>query len=402
MRLCTTRMLGCVLALSAVGCSSSKSTGESSVKIGFLYSTEGFFGAFEPPFVDAARLAAEIINEQGGALNRKLEIVPVNYAGKIDRIPKLVKELVEQQVVAVIGPLVSPYSEAIHTLPEQHETPFFTLTSDLAFDDAPYIFNLLATQADHASVAAERAIAVGQHSMAVIYEQALLRAEQELEREYEARGGEIVQRIELSSEDEADKALAQIMASPPDVILLLATPALGAGVLNRFLQSYSVNAVAWRLWPTLCVSDFGLGVPGIETLRHESISTSFQSGSSHQAFLQAYQRRFPTNIAIGHSTFDAVFALALALEAAGSDDGMLVREALPEVTRGGKQYDFLEYARARAAIRAGKDVDFAGTSHSFDYGQSDRLERGSVEFVLCHFRDNGKLEFGSEPFTLED
>lgn len=394
-------MLCLLLTFNGSGCAS-ESKDDEHIKIGFLYSTEGFFGAFEPSFVDAARLAADIINDEGGTLDRKLEIIPKNFAGKVDAIEGLAKELKDDGVVAVIGPLVSPYSEALSNLPQEQKLPYFVLTSDQIFDDAPYVLNMLATQSDHATMLASRAIGAGQKSMAVIYEQTLARAEEVLEREYEARGGTIVSSVVLSIDDQADETLAQIMESPPDVITLLSTPALGAGVLNRFLQTYSAADVQWRFWPTLCIGDFALGVPGLGTLSHEIISTSFQSGASHEVFTELFSKRFPSSLLLGHSTFDSVFAIALAVEAAGASDSALVRAALPEVTRGGDRYDFLRFARARDAIRAGSDVDYAGTSHAFDYGDDGRLEQKSVEFVLCHYDESGKQSFGKKPFTLED
>jgi len=391
-----------LLATLVSACGSDKAEDDEQIKIGFLYSTEGFFGAFEPSYVDAARLAAEIINDQGGSLNRDVAIKTKNFAGKLDEVEGLAQELLDDGAVAVIGPLVPPYADRIGDLPEESETPFFVLTSDLLSSGAGYTMNLLATPADQSAMVAQRAIEAKQMSMAVIYEASLTGGAKALKQEFEARGGTITGSFELAPTDAADDVLAKIMEDPPDAIALVATPGLGAGVLNRFLQTYSSSSVFWRLWSTLCTSDFPVGVPGVEVLNHEIVSTSFKAGVSAAAFAQAYAKRFPSNVVAGNPAFDAVFAVALAAAAAGEADGAKVRAQLPKVTRGGKRYDYRAYAEARAAIAAGKDVDFAGASHSFDYTDDGKLAPGSVAFVSCNFTNDGKQVFGSEPFTLDD
>jgi ABC-type branched-subunit amino acid transport system substrate-binding protein len=72
--------------------------------------------------------------------------------------------------------------------------------------------------------------------------------------------------------------------------------------------------------------------------------------------------------------YDAAILIALALERSGDpSNGVKVRDALVDVSRGGTVFGPAQVGHALAAIRAGKDIDYTGASGAVDFD-----ERGDV------------------------
>lgn len=384
----------------ALGCSADGGGGDdSTVKVGFLYSTHGFFGAYEPSYVDAAHLAVALINEQGGTLGRSLVLLPRSLPSDPSRTAQLAEDLVAAGVTAVIGPLVPPLIEQLGSIPRQRAVPFFILTGDLVFDEDPYLMGMLASPAANARFLAERALQADTRTMVVFYDASMARVEQTLRAHFEGRGGIIFSQL-IAESDDLLEALRIGLGKGPSVVVLLTQVGLTGRLLNVYLRSYGAGEQPFfRLWPTACTSDFSAGVPGIGRLSHEIGTSVFRgSGVATEAFNAAYRARYPANVEVGHPAFDAVFATALAVAAAGSNDRARVHKALTEVTTGGTRYDYLAYGAALAAIARGEDVDYDGVSSRFDLGPDGQL--ATPEFTLCHFDVNGKQVLSQETYTL--
>jgi branched-chain amino acid transport system substrate-binding protein len=81
------------------------------------------------------------------------------------------------------------------------------------------------------------------------------------------------------------------------------------------------------------------------------------------------------------NTYDAVMLVALAIEQAGSTDRTKVRDALPVVCCApGEVIEPGEWAKAKAAIDAGKKINYEGAS-----GPCDFDENGDVVGAIGHF-----------------
>jgi ABC-type branched-subunit amino acid transport system substrate-binding protein len=393
--------LGMFAAILAVGCADGgDGASEEGVKLGFLYSTHGFFGAYEPSYVDAARLAVELINERGGTLGRPLTLVSQSLPSDPARTAPLAEAMIAGGAVAVIGPLVPPLIDRIAGIPRTTEIPFFALISDLSFDDDPYLISLLGSPAQHARFLAQRALEANTRKMAIFYDESMVQVEQTIRPYFESRGGMITSSQLVRETDDLQEVLHTALTTKPSVIAVLIQPQLTARLLNLYLRSYGgPERPFFRMWPTSCTSDFSVGVPGIGRLPHEMGSSLFRrNGPAPAAFEEAYRSRFPDTPLLGHPAFDAVFATALAISAAGTLDHARVREAISDVTMGGTPYDFRMYEEALAAIARGEDVDYDGVSHRFDLGKDGELS--NPEFTLCYYDIDGKQVLSKEVYTI--
>jgi branched-chain amino acid transport system substrate-binding protein len=100
-RLSVLALLLCV-SLSLISC-----TEEAPLKIGFVAGLTGRVADLGVAGRDAVTLAVEEQNRAGGISGRKLELVTRDDQQNVDALKRVVNELIDQQVVAIIGPLTS-------------------------------------------------------------------------------------------------------------------------------------------------------------------------------------------------------------------------------------------------------------------------------------------------------
>jgi branched-chain amino acid transport system substrate-binding protein len=93
------------------------------------------------------------------------------------------------------------------------------------------------------------------------------------------------------------------------------------------------------------------------------------------AFRSARQRLYVSQ------TYDAVMLTALAIEQAGSSDRTKIRNALRQVCCApGEVIEPGEWAKAKAAIDAGKKINYEGASGNCDFD-----ENGDIRGVYGHY-----------------
>lgn len=106
-----------LLAMSAVmtlafgtlaGCGSNQSSGGNTIKIGANFELTGGVAAFGQSALKGVQLAADQINEKGGILGKKIEIVSADNASKPDESTRAAQKLISNdKVVALIGATTS-------------------------------------------------------------------------------------------------------------------------------------------------------------------------------------------------------------------------------------------------------------------------------------------------------
>lgn len=98
----------------------------SSIKIGVLHSLTGTMAVSEKPLLDAVRLAAEEINEQGGLLGQPLEVVAVDGMSDPKIFATEAERLIEKEHVSVLfGCWTSACRKAVKPIVEKHRHLLF-------------------------------------------------------------------------------------------------------------------------------------------------------------------------------------------------------------------------------------------------------------------------------------
>lgn len=109
-------LLLCLLVLP----SCKKIHGEDTVKIGLLHSMSGTMAISEIPVMDAELLAVKEINEAGGVLGRKIEVIEEDGESSPQIFVEKVKKLLEEDSVAsIFGCWTSASRKAVKTILEE-------------------------------------------------------------------------------------------------------------------------------------------------------------------------------------------------------------------------------------------------------------------------------------------
>ncbi|MDK2881508.1 MAG: branched-chain amino acid transport system substrate-binding protein [Clostridia bacterium] len=95
----------CSLALLVAGCGSSQTSSETgdTIKIGFLGGKTGNHAHYGIETLKGMEMAVEEINEAGGVLGKKLEIIEGDHGSNISQAVSVTQKLITQGVVAIVG-----------------------------------------------------------------------------------------------------------------------------------------------------------------------------------------------------------------------------------------------------------------------------------------------------------
>jgi branched-chain amino acid transport system substrate-binding protein len=163
------RSLLCTIIVSVLifGCSE-----KGPIKIGYLGSITGKHSDLGVAARDAAMLAVEQINTQGGINGRKLELVVRDDTLDPKIAAQMAGELVKEGVAAIVGPVASSMSIAALPVIEKAEIVMVSPTSssnELSGKD-DYFFRVMEPNTRFAGHLAESALKLGVKRLAVIYD----------------------------------------------------------------------------------------------------------------------------------------------------------------------------------------------------------------------------------------
>jgi branched-chain amino acid transport system substrate-binding protein len=112
------------------------SAADDPIKIGVLLSTTGVVGFIGDPEQKAVELYIKKVNDAGGVLGRKIELVSYDDASEPARASTLTKRLIESdRVDLIIGGTVTPSAMAMIPLVERAEVPYISVGGGLAIVD---------------------------------------------------------------------------------------------------------------------------------------------------------------------------------------------------------------------------------------------------------------------------
>ncbi|HRG97573.1 MAG TPA: ABC transporter substrate-binding protein [Polyangiaceae bacterium] len=222
-----------------------------------------------------------------------------------------------------------------------------------------------------------------------------------LEASYPGPGRQVVGRVKVAEEVVAsyDAVVAQVLAAKPDCLALIQYDDVG-GALTRAIDK------ARRDNPTALPPRFFLmGTDGVYTSGYlENSRDDKGNPASRNAAEGVYGTNPDTNPptpeynemkniftayfplkageevpAFVANTYDAAVLIALAIQQAGSaTDRVKIRDALFQVSRGGKAYSPAQLNEALLAIRQGDDVDYNGASGTVDFDDNGNVEGGFI------------------------
>jgi len=316
---------------------------EETIKIGCVLELSGPLGSVGLTMLDAAKLAVEDINAAGGVLGRQVELIEEDGATDpaigFDRVKKLV-EIDGVQVIA--GPMITPTSELAMIYAKEHKIALITMSATgIALSESEgteWYFRTCLRDDAQGRLLAEIIMDKGYTKLATIVldntygiglEIGIVEGLEEAGYSYEHG---IAIRYDIAKKEYRTE-LQQIADYNPDVVLAVTYPADGVLIFKQALEM-GLDDIAW----------FGCDGNYAVLLEEEPKSAEFMekaivcgtrtvgTGPIYDHFNAAYEDKY--GIAPGvycDTTYDAVWAAAKAIEAAGVYDGEAIRAALVEL-----------------------------------------------------------------------
>ncbi|HRF43442.1 MAG TPA: ABC transporter substrate-binding protein [Candidatus Competibacteraceae bacterium] len=123
------------------------------IRIGFVGGTSGRVADLGIAGRDAVLLAIELRNQAGGVAGRKVELLISDDEQKPDVAQRVVRELIAQGVVAIIGPMTSAMATAV--VPIANEAKVLLMSPTASTDELSgrddYFFRVNASTLDNAT-----------------------------------------------------------------------------------------------------------------------------------------------------------------------------------------------------------------------------------------------------------
>jgi len=322
MSVCVIGLLICMPGVWLTGCLQ-----RGPIRVGFAGELTGKHSDLGVHGRNAALLAVETINAAGGIAGRPIELLVRDDLGTPEGARSADRELIDADVVAILGHMTSVQSLAALPVIEEAGVVLLsptTSTVDLSgLDD--HFFRVVSTNAQEASILARHIYERrGLSRLVVVYDsdnaaftESFLRAFLET---YHTLGGQAVQEARFSS-TAADLNLTSVVSdlqmSDAEGMLIIASAYDSAFIAQQTrINGWQVPLfVSGWAYTEALLQNGGQAVEGLELV------TPYNSSSQSELFLdfqERYQERFgrvPTFGAV--FAYDAVLVLAAALEKTG-------------------------------------------------------------------------------------
>lgn len=365
-------------------------------KIGILMDITGPIASFIPPLQNAANLAVKHVNDQGGLLGGQAVAVygdttgssqgAVDAAGKlinIENVPIVMGALMSGTTIAAAEAAILPAGVA-------QITPTATSPAITDINDNDLLYRVVPSDNFQGEVLAQMVLDEGIGKVAVTYvnNDYGVGIGQTFVEAYKALGGEVVAEVKHEEKKDSYRSeLATLSKGGGEALVLIAyagdsgakivRQAIEGGLFTRFI--------------------------GTDGLRDEQLIADIGAAAFADSFFSAptspadnpYQAQLHElfNAEYGDGadqpfvdqTYDATFLALLAIEQAGSADRSKMAAALRKVASApGEKVGPGEWAKAKALIAAGQDIDYDGAGGAYDFD-----ENGDVAGVIGKFVVDG-------------
>lgn len=282
-------------------------------------------------FREGAELALAEINQAGGVLGMPVEFV---YREELTAdVVQSATELIEtEHVVAILGPLFS--SHAVKVGPVATVPVLLGATGANVTETGDFLFLVASSNALQAKLMAQFAVnELGAKTAAMIWQNEDVYSigfVEAFDANFQELGGSIVEKQMYERGDTMfEMQLSAIKEVSPDVLFLASFPPENPLIIKQAremgIESTFIGSDGWDD-PSMFAN-----MDALPHLENSYYCTNFDPDAAE--FISAYEMMFgnPAN-GIAAGGYDAMKILAIAIEAAGSTDPMVIRDAIAAVT----------------------------------------------------------------------
>lgn len=379
-------------------------TAADEVRIGALFGVTGPIANFVPALIDAASLAIDQANTEGGVLDGRTVRLVVGDTqgaaqGAVDAATKLVNV---DGVTALVGALTSGAAIAAAnsvSIPSGvlQISPSATAPDYRQLDDNDVAFRVAPSDDYQGRILAKlvRDQGIGRVALTYVNNDYGAGTAETFRIAFTAAGGTITaDQAHEPNKSSYRSELATLAGGNPDALVVIAYAAdSGITIIRQSLE----NGFFDRFIGTDGLRDDLL----IQQIGAENLAGSFFTAptappetAATEAFATAYGAAYDTSAdkLFAPQTYDATMLALLAIEKAGSTDRAAVRAALRDVANApGEVVGPGDWAKAKALIAEGKDIDYVGASGPIEFDGA-----GDVAGVIGHFviEDDGYRQVG--------
>ncbi|MFH1287995.1 MAG: ABC transporter substrate-binding protein [bacterium] len=371
---------------------------ENSIKIGVLLAQTGDLGSYGRVMKNGTILASEIINENGGVLKKKLELVhrdtQTDPTMAVDAAQKLIDI---NKTVAIIGAISSGETIPITTSVAANKkivviSPSSTSPEITTLNDNDFLFRTVPSDALQCEVLASTAKEQGFKKLSIIYVnnsygEGLAETMSEA---FSIMGGKVLRSIAFNPNQPTYRSeIQKAVKNGPDALLVIAYPENGVKILREAIEFDLVNKFLFT--DGMKADEVVKNVGGKYLDGTYGTAPAPVESNLSKKFKEAYQKRFgemPSKPYIDTS-FDAVVLTALAVAKGGKLDGTTIRDNLRAVANPpGEKVNFLDIKKALQLIEEGKDINYEGVSGSVNFNKNGDITGGSYGIWKI---ENGKI-----------
>lgn len=313
---------------------------EEDIKIGILHSLSGTMAMSETSLVDAALMAIDEINEQGGVLGRRIKPIIVDGASDPDRFATEVLELIDNQgVKSVFGGWTSASRKMMKPIFEKYNNLLWYSVQYEGLEESSNIIYLGATPNQQMLPAVDWAYKhLGKRFFLVGSDYVYPRsANKIIKQKIKALGGSVVgEEYQILGSTDFSKIVKKISKTKPDVIL----NTINGDSNVSFFELLRLEGIQSKKIPSISfsISEEEISDMDVKTVVGDyAVWNYFQSINSkpNKEFVARFKKKYGkdrvTNDPI-EATYTAIHLFAKAVALAGSDEPNNIRKVLERVS----------------------------------------------------------------------
>jgi len=345
--------------------------------IGAIFSVTGPASPLGEPEKNAVELLVVQVNQAGGVLGRPLEVIIKDDESMPDGAVKAANDLIEQGVVAIIGPSRTPCTMPLKQICQEAEVPLISCAAGKTITDpvASYVFAVPQTNTLAVAKCFEYLDKQGIDKVASIYVANAFGedGQNNIEAIAADEGVEIVAAESFGGDDTVmETQLTKIKAAGPDALICWGTnpgpasvtrDAKTVGLDVPILQSHGVANMKYIELAGEAAN--GVQLPAGRLIVWDQLADDDSFKGLLEEFATDYEAKYgqPPNTFAGHA-YDSFWIAVNALEMAGEADRAKVRDAIEQ-------------------------TEFMGTAGQFKYSAEDHNGLTLDAFVWVEIVDGG-------------
>lgn len=326
-------------------------------------------------FLNGVKVAVAEINNNGGVLGHKLNIVTADTAGDpVDAVPSISQVISTKKPVAMIGPSSLTITSVDKQL-EQNKLVDVTLggTTQLDKMNFKYIYRTSPSDSQMGIAMAYYGIKKGYKKAALVFgsnesAQTLVGPVNDTLTKH---GVKVVKNLKIALDQSSYRSeIEKVLSAKPDVIFVQVDPQTASTFFSEWRQLGGGNIPIIGSDVTAS-SDF---VKAINPQYAAKVLTSIQGSTAGGTAATEYSKFYgqvlngAQPVTLSNNAYDAVNIIALSMLEANSTKSSDYVDYMTKVANGPgtKVYDFKSGA---AAIKAGKQINYEGASGPEDFNQ---------------------------------